>query len=171
MPNEHTGPVRNTYWVKPGKLLAGPYPVPWIESEKARDHLHLLLAAGVTLFLDLTEENEVDGYLLDLLAEAKTRHINAKHYRRPIPDMDVPSKDFMVGILNTIDAALDEGHTVYVHCLGGLGRTGTVVGCYLVRHGMEGQAALDEIVRLREGRTNSPQTPEQHRMVRRWSEP
>jgi len=35
---------------------------------------------------------------------------------------------------------------------------------------MAGQTALDEIVRLREGRTNSPQTPEQSDMVRKWSE-
>lgn len=170
MPPEHIGPLPRTYWVKPGKILAGPYPAPWHETGEAREQLRPLLAAGVTFFLDLTEENEVHGYLLDLLAEAKSQGINAQHRRRAIRDMHVPSEASMVEILDTLDAALDEGHTVYVHCLGGIGRTGTVVGCHLVRHGLEGQAALDKIVRLREGRTNSPETPEQKHMVRAWSE-
>ncbi|MBN1562942.1 MAG: dual specificity protein phosphatase family protein, partial [Anaerolineae bacterium] len=135
-----------------------------------REQLRPLLAAGVTLFLDLTEENEASSYLLDLLAEAKAQGIKVEHRRRAIPDMEIPSAEFMVGILDAIDEAIDAGQIVYVHCLGGIGRTGTVVGCYLVRHGMAGQAALDEIVRLREGRTNSPQTPEQFDMVREWSE-
>ena len=39
----------------------------------------------------------------------------------------------------------DEGlEPVYVHCWGGIGRTGTVVGCWLVRHGMTGDEALAE---------------------------
>ena len=48
----------------------------------------------------------------------------------------------MASILDAIDAALDGGKTVYVHCWGGVGRTGTVVGCWLVRHGKTGDEAL-----------------------------
>ena len=43
---------------------------------------------------------------------------------------------FLKHILDEIDGAILNGKTVYVHCLGGIGRTGTVVGCYLVRHGI-----------------------------------
>ena len=34
---------------------------------------------------------------------------------------------------------------VYVHCWGGIGRTGTTVGCWFVRHGRTGDQALAEI--------------------------
>ena len=43
----------------------------------------------------------------------------------------------MTRILDDVDAALADGGAVYVHCWGGIGRTGTVVGCWLVRHGLD----------------------------------
>jgi protein-tyrosine phosphatase len=76
--------------------------------------------------------------------------------------------------VNAIDAALDNKQVVYVHCWGGIGRTGTVVGCYLVRHGMTGQEALAEIKRLRRNLPftdrirSSPETDAQKQMVLNW---
>jgi hypothetical protein len=160
-----------SYWVRPGQLLAGPYPAPWYSGgEQAREQLRALLEAGITFFLDLTEEREVAPYWPDLMGEAAAQGREVTHRRLAIPDMATPGRDEMVIILDALDAALDAGHTVYVHCLGGIGRTGTVIGCFLARHGLDGPTALDEIVRLRGGRTNSPQTDEQFRMVREWQE-
>lgn len=170
MTEPHPGPLTGSYWVRPGRLIAGPYPYPWFSSEKAFRDLKSLLAARVTYFLDLTEENEVSAYDLPLMSLAATRATKVVHQRLAIPDMDVPTRDAMITILDTLDVALMKDHTVYVHCLGGIGRTGTVIGCWLVRHGMSGQAALDELVRLRGGRRDSPQTTAQFSMVRRWEE-
>ena len=50
-------------------------------------------------------------------------------------DVNIPTEDFMVKILDAIDAHLDDGRKPYIHCWGGIGRTGTVVGCWLIRHG------------------------------------
>jgi protein-tyrosine phosphatase len=59
-----------------------------------------------------------------------------------------------------------------VSCAGGIGRTGTVVGCYLARHGMQGEAALEEILQLRQVMPNggglSPRREPQRQMVRTW---
>jgi len=74
----------------------------------------------------------------------------------------------MVRILDAIDTALTGEQVVYVHCMGGIGRTGTVIGCYLVRHGQTGAEALQTIARLRGGLAESPETEEQRRMVRTW---
>ncbi len=75
-------------------------------------------------------------------------------------------------ILDSIDAALNAGHVVYFHCWGGVGRTGTVAGCYLVRHGMSGEGALHRIAELRQGTSDgwkrSPETLEHRRMVLEW---
>lgn len=83
----------------------------------------------------------------------------------------------MVGILDAIDAALGEAKTVYVHCWGGVGRTGTVVGCWLVRRGRTGEEALTQVAEWWRSvdkayrRPESPETPEQCKYVRNWTEP
>lgn len=165
---ETVRPIPNSYWVLPGRFLAGGYPGDWDE-ERSRRNMRRLLEAGVSFFLDLTEEGEQEPYLPLAYDEAGGRPIE---YRRlPIGDFAVPDVEQMVHILDTIDAALADGHTIYLHCLGGSGRTGTVVGCYLVRHGMPGAEALAEIARLRQEMANprpSPETAAQRRFVLEW---
>jgi protein-tyrosine phosphatase len=61
---------------------------------------------------------------------------------------------------------------VYVHCKGGIGRTGTVAGCYLVRHGQTPEAAL-RLIAQRLYHTHmaerlSPEGDEQRALVLRW---
>ncbi|NUP98499.1 MAG: dual specificity protein phosphatase family protein [Armatimonadetes bacterium] len=94
--------------------------------------------------------------------------------RFPIRDVSVPSPAAMRGILDAIDLALDAGQPVYLHCWGGRGRTGTVVGCWLVRHNFATAAsALDQIRRLRAGDPTagkpSPETAAQRQMVTTWA--
>lgn len=79
----------------------------------------------------------------------------------------------MKHILDVIDHAMEENRPVYLHCRGGNGRTGTVAGCYLVRHDIvSGKEALEFLQGLRQGLVNadspSPETEEQRRMVRGW---
>jgi protein-tyrosine phosphatase len=89
-----------------------------------------------------------------------------------IPDVTAPTVAQMRAILADIDDALQTGRTVYVHCYGGIGRTGTVVGCYLVNQGLSGAAALETITRLRQplpkGYRLSPETSAQCDLVRTW---
>ena len=53
--------------------------------------------------------------------------------------MATPGVGVMKRILDDVDEAIAGGGLTYVHCWGGIGRTGTVVGCWLVRHGLEGR--------------------------------
>ena len=82
----------------------------------------------------------------------------------------------MATILDAIDDALDSGDTVYVHCWGGIGRTGTVVGCWLVRHGCTGEEALAQVAEWWMGMAkaspyrSSPETYEQRQYVLGWGE-
>ncbi|MBP8973890.1 MAG: dual specificity protein phosphatase family protein [Anaerolineae bacterium] len=160
-------PFPHTVWVCPSALLAGPYPAARDEAA-ARAWLRALLAAGIIVFVDLTEEGERPPYLETLREEAAHGGWGAVHYRLAIPDFSVPDEAHMAAILDTIDGAIAAGQPVYVHCLGGVGRTGTVVGCYLVRHGANGEEALRRVTALLgEG---SPETEAQRRFVRRWTE-
>ena len=88
------------------------------------------MKAGVTLFLDLTQDGELDPYAS--LVEPPARYLNM-----PIRDFSVPTRDGLVAILDEIDAELDAGGLVFVHCWAGCGRTGVVVGSWLVRHGAD----------------------------------
>lgn len=167
-------PHANCYWVEPGRLLAGEYPAA-SHSDAAQRKLQRILAAGVTFFLDLTSPADGLAPYAELLAEEAKIYTHAVSYcRMTIPDYSVPSTAQMVQTLDVIDAALADGQVVYVHCWGGVGRTGTVVGCYLVRHGRSGDAALAHLAHLwqdvekRNRHPHSPETPAQLEMVRTW---
>jgi hypothetical protein len=171
---ERMSPIPNSYWVRPGQLLAGEYLMDW-DDHMSCQKIRRLLEAGATFFLDLTEAGEygLKPYTPLLREEAAALGRSVKHQRMPIRDRGTPTLEEMARILDTLDAGLAQGETVYVHCYGGIGRTGTVVGCYLVRHGMRGEEALAEIARLRQatpiGWVTSPETRAQRQMVRDWS--
>jgi protein-tyrosine phosphatase len=166
-------PIPRSYWVREGTLLAGVYPGE-VDDEAAREKIRSLLRAGVTFFLDLTEEGEytLKPYL-HLLKEVEAEEGRpAQHRRMAIRDLDTPSVEEMTSILDEIDRALADKHIVYVHCWGGIGRTGTVVGCFLARNGMPGEEAIARIAELRRGTPKdwrlSPEMPAQCEMVRAW---
>jgi hypothetical protein len=160
-------PLPQAYWVVPGRFMAGPYPGESGGGLTAELAIGQLLSVGITVFIDLTQPREAPDYARYLAGRAR-------HTRIEVTDFDVPAHDDMVRILDAIDLSVSRGGAVYLHCYAGLGRTGTVVGCYLVRHGLTGENALRAIRQLRKEtafpRAASPQTDRQAAMVRRWSE-
>lgn len=169
-------PHPNCYWVIPGRFLAGEYPGAF-RPATARQRLADYLASGITYFLDLTQPHDgLEPYVEFLAEEGARLGITTEYVRMPIYDMSVPSSTHMVAILDTIDQALAAGKNVYVHCWGGIGRTGTVIGCHLVRHGYDGEQALAQLaywwasVEKSNRSPRSPETNEQVNMVRDWVE-
>ncbi len=173
-------PHDNCYWVEPGRFLAGEYPAA-VELDVTHQRLSGYLDAGITFFLDLTEEHESSNlgplrpYETIIKQMAQERGIEVTHQRMPIRDMSIPrtGKEMTV-IIDAITTALDQGHNVYVHCWGGIGRTGTVIGCYLIQKGMTGREALNQLgqwwstVEKSEQYPNSPYTREQRRFVKAY---
>jgi protein-tyrosine phosphatase len=159
----------------PGLLLAGQY-AGAEESTETRRRMELFLDTGVSLFVDLTEENEYPlPYAPTLMAVAAERNRAVEHLRLPIPDYSTPSKEQLLAVLDTLDQGLSQGKTIYIHCWGGIGRTGTVIGCWLVRHGLSGRQALSQIAAWRasipSGSHPSPETEDQRQMIINWHEP
>ena len=168
-------PIVESYWVEEGRFLAGEYPGSY-DPEGTRHRMDAFLESGIRTFIDLTQPHELTPYEPILKEQARIREQMAVYYRFAIRDHGIPSVQTMTLILDTIDAAIESGSPVYVHCWGGVGRTGTVVGCYLVRHGHRGEAALAQIaqwwqtVEKRNRHPHSPETPAQLQMVRMWRE-
>jgi protein-tyrosine phosphatase len=149
--------MRPPTWIEPGRLLAGRHPSAAGDDPAAA--VRAVVDEGVTLIVDLTEEGELEPYE-DALPQS-TRRLSI-----PVRDFSAPSPEVVVQVLDAMDAELDAGGLVFVHCWAGCGRTGVVVGCWLVRHGADPRTAL---VRVAEARgLGCPQTLEQRLAVLDW---
>lgn len=166
-------PIADSYWVIEGRFLAGEYPAtPHENSSKIK--LQSILDAGVTAFVDLTEEGELKPYTNLLTSIATYNNRVVTHRRMPIKDLAITTTTKMSELLKLIASLLKAGEIVYLHCWGGIGRTGTVAGCYMVQElGMTSERALKNIEDLRkdtpDGWRRSPETEEQRAMVMKWT--
>lgn len=150
--------VRPPTVIEADRLIAGRHPCAW-GPENAWIEVRNLLDAGVTLFVDLTQSGELEPYVS--LVEPPARYVS-----RPIRDFSIPTREGLIATLDEIDAELADGGLVYVHCWAGCGRTGVVVGSWLVRHGADAQHALQRIAEARG--LGCPQTLEQRLFVLDW---
>lgn len=135
-PSPYASGPRGFLWLKRG-ILAGT-PRPGIVAELEHD-LQALTRAGITALISLTER-PMDP--VPLLAHG------IQHVASPIPDMRAPGLAQAVELCRQIDAFIAQGNAVAVHCRAGLGRTGTLLACYLIWEGMDALNALDEARRI-----------------------
>lgn len=173
MTNDFKRPITESYWVEPGRFLAGEYPGTFTP-ESTRKRIDSFLEAGFNTFIDLTKPNETIPYIRTLLEQANYYGIEIQPHNYPIGDFGLPTPEIMMKILNTLDKSLQEGRKVYLHCWGGIGRTGTTVGCYLVRHGKTGKEALRQLaewwktVPKSQIHVHSPETQAQADFILYW---
>lgn len=170
-------PIPHSYTLPETQLHAGEYPGA-LDVAAARRKLASLLDADVRVFVDLTSpEDGLQPY--DELLRSFAGGRSVERHQFPIPDVGIADASTMTRILDAIDSALQAGLGVYVHCWGGVGRTGMVVGCWLVRHGRSGEEALQLVNELfnsmpssktRRHRNGSPETERQRDVVRGWTE-
>ncbi|MCV7386332.1 protein-tyrosine phosphatase family protein [Mycolicibacter longobardus] len=171
--------ILHAWWVQPGRLLAGEYPAS-LDAEKGARKRTALLEAGVDSIVDLTEAGErswvgdvLEPYHEAFRAAADALGVGSPAYaRHAIPDMSVIDDDGYGRIIEYIRGELDSGRVVYVHCWGGKGRTGTVVGAWLITHEALGYpAVLDRIDKLRAGTRKAnepaPENAQQRAVLRR----
>jgi hypothetical protein len=161
-------PLEGAYYVGP-QLLVGPNFVGATLSE-TRERVTALANAGIEVVVSLGDRSELFWM---------RRHIRDFDYQDyfdlhifPVSDGAAPSPEQMIKILDAVDSAMAKGRKVYLHCMGGRGRSGTVVGCLLARHDVaRGVRALNKLAELRFQHglfTRSPETSEQWDRVVRW---
>lgn len=165
-------PIPNSYWVIPGLLLAGEYPRNPDEPSSI-EKLQALTDGGITVFIDLT--TPADG-LISYRSLLQRINASAEHHSFPIPDVSIPqSSETTAKVLDLLDQTMSIGRGVYLHCWGGVGRTGTIVGCWLARHCLSGTMALETLGSLwrhcpKARFRQSPETDQQRRYILNWQE-
>ncbi|MEI6739550.1 MAG: hypothetical protein WCK74_04480 [Gemmatimonadaceae bacterium] len=174
------GPIPNTYRVGLHQLYGGEYPgaKPMPDTASANDKLAALLDNGVNVFIDLTEAHELDPYHQHATTGGEARGMTVLHERHAIRDVSTCPPEQMQQIVARIDEHLDAGRTVYVHCWGGIGRTGMVLGCWMVNQGVDPdtalsvtQAGFDSMAKRSRfpASRRSPETDAQQAVVRSWA--
>ena len=133
----------------PGKCGRGVNAV-W-ERDLAKDLARLRDHYGTKVLVTLIEEFEMKrASIPGLLASVKRAGMKSIWY--PIGDVSTP-RDAAdpIPLVREIIEHLAAGDTVVVHCMGGLGRTGTIAACVLAARGLEPARAVAVVRAARAG--------------------
>ena len=165
----------------------GPLRVDWLDREQVGGWLGLTLLPGrrdlgrdlaadlealaeqqVSHVLCLAAPDELEAFgVQDLLQRYSEAGLVVRHL--PMVDQRACSREEMDRAAAWIRRALDGSGRVMIHCIGGLGRSGTVAACYL--RGARGLPAAEALEVVR--RTRSPravESEEQEAFVRSYPE-
>ncbi len=162
-------PLNQSYYVG-GRIFAGEYPGD-LNDEVAVAKLQRMHHFGVRHFIDLTEEGELRPYSQLLPADTT-------YERFPIRDVSVPkSMEAVQQLVDRIEYLTQLDGYTYIHCWGGVGRTGTIVACYEVnrKEGFSAEKALSVMRRSfsdmpKAAYRKSPETQEQIGFVHRFAD-
>jgi len=161
LPTHLPGKVGLTF--APGKHSTSKGGLRW-ERDLDEDLDRLVEHFGVQVLVCLLQESELEWLKIPGLIDA-ARDRGMEVLRLPIPDGGVlPDARPVVALVERIERRAAAGQTVAIHCAGGLGRAGTVGGCFLVHQGMSGREAVETLHRVRS--RYCPETRDQERFIR-----
>ncbi|RLE19693.1 MAG: hypothetical protein DRJ50_11910, partial [Actinobacteria bacterium] len=130
------------------------------------DFHDLRAESGLDAIVSLTDDNSYDCSPL-----RRTIILLEDLYARSGPTDPASELGLVQQAVTTVRELLDRRLGVLVHCAGGTGRTGTVIGAVLVSYGIEAPtvaAWLDEVHRLR-GNSGWPESPWQRDVLHRFT--
>ena len=140
-----TGKPDNFSWLIPEKLAGSAIPTSFEEIKWVIDE-------GIKSILTIREEPLDNDWI---------KNINYLHIHSN--DMGVPEFDDITKAVDFIHHHITNNEPVMVHCLAGLGRTGTILACYLIKY--QKLSADDSIQKTRESRPGSIQSFSQEEII------
>ena len=141
----------NFSWMIESRLAGASYP-------HSEDAIALLQKLGVQALLSLSEE---------ALPTEFSRKYKLQIEHLPLADFTAPTLEQVERALAIIDGFLGHDLPVAVHCGAGLGRTGTILACYLVS---QGSSARNAIGQVRTRRPGSIETLEQEAVIEAYEQ-
>ena len=143
-----TGSPDNFSWLIENKLAGSAIPT-------SKDEIKWLQEQGVKSIVTVREETLDENWV----EKMKYLHVHSN-------DMGVPEFDDLVNAVDFIHQRITQDEPVMVHCLAGLGRTGTILACYLIKY--DSMSADDAIQKVREKRQGSIQSFSQEELIHRF---
>ena len=143
-----TGKPDNFSWIIEQKLAASANPT-------SKEEIDWIKQEGVKSIVTIREEPLEDEWIKDV----NYLHVHSN-------DMGIPEFSDLVNSVDFINQRITNDEPVMVHCLAGLGRTGTILACYLIKY--EDMTADDAIKKVRRERHGSIQSFSQEEIIFRF---
>jgi atypical dual specificity phosphatase len=143
---KHLFVIPNFRWVIAQQLAGVSYP-------RSEDALSLLHRLGIRALLCLATKSVSEDLLS--MYQMHGAHLS-------VADFTAPTLEQIERAVSLIEGFLGREMPVAVHCGAGLGRTGTLLACYLVAQGHSASAA---ILQVRRGCPGSIETSEQEAVI------
>jgi len=155
----------NLYWIKAGKFQLAIIPRPrggdWLP-----DDIEFMQRAGIQVLASALTPGEMEELVLTE-EQSYCAKRGIKFYGFPIEDRSVPETplDFNA-FIETLNAELQAGLAIAIHCRAGIGRSSLIAACLLIRQGVH---ADDAVAAIEAGRGCSvPDTPEQRTWIMKF---
>lgn len=143
--------IRNFSWLIEGEIAGMAKPASSVYD------FEFLKGEGFEAIVSLTESS-----LSEVLIEKFG--FSVKHI--PVRDFEAPTLEQIEDFVVFAENARSEGKKLVVHCDAGIGRTGTILACYLVSKGYNAADAIEEV---RTKRPGSLETIEQEEVVLKFA--
>ena len=143
-----TGKPDNFSWIIEKKLAGSAIPT-------SKEEIDWVKQEGVKSIVTIREEPLEEEWLEDV----NYLHIHSN-------DMGVPEFDDLINSVDFLHQRITNEEPVMVHCLAGLGRTGTILACYMIKY--EQMSADDAIQKVRNERHGSIQSFSQEEIIFRF---
>ena len=143
-----------------GKITKKPTNFSWLLDKElagcgmptTQDEINWVLKQGVKSIITMTE---------NALPESWIQNVNYFHV--PTEDLNAPDMDKIDSAVDFIHERINNNEPVMVHCAAGIGRTGTILACYLIKY--QKYSAKDAIEKVRKERPGSVQSERQELVV------
>ena len=142
------------FWRKiHGQITKKPTNFSWlIENQLAgsgmpttKEELDWIFNQGIKSVVTMTENSLPESWVKDI-----------EYLHVPTEDLSAPDMEKINSTVDYINQQINDKSAVMVHCAAGVGRTGTILACYLIKHKkISAKKAIDKVRKERPGSIQS----------------